>query len=343
MNAPTYATREAFKAATGVTGFDSKIDRLLNSSSRQVDGNLRRHFFPIAATYAYQWPNLWQNTVLRLYLGRDLLEVTSITSGGKPMTSFVLQPYNDGPPYSRIEEDLSSNDAFSMAAIRQLSILIEATWGYSNDTAPVGLLVDTITDAQTDLEVPDAGKVGIGDLIFCGTEAMLVTDRALLDTTETLTAGTSDKNNDLVVSVTDGSVFFAGETIVVDSERMLITGIATDDLLVQRAYDGSVIAAHLTAAAVYVARTLTVERGAAGTTATAHTAADPITRNVPPLLISDLVLAEAITRFHNENAAYARSLVSNQSVSIEVTGKALKDLREQVDNCYYRARGPASI
>ena len=342
MNSPTYVTRETFCAATGITG-SPKIDRLLQSASKQVEGNLRRHFYPLTAYYSFEWPSPFQNTSLRLYLGRDLLEVTSITSGGAAMTAFVLQPYNDGPPYSRIEEDLSSDDAFSMAAIRQLSIIIEGTWGYSMDTAPVGLLVDTLDDSQTDVEVPDASRVGIGDLIFCGTEAMIVTDRALLDTTEALSAGTSDKNNDLVVSVTDGSVFFAGEIITVDSERMLITGIASDDLLVQRAYDGSILAAHLTGAAAYVARTLTVERGSVGTTATTHTAADPITRNVPPQLIADLVLAEAVTRFFNEESGYARSLTSAGGVSIEMSGKALADLRDQVDSCYYRGRGPTAI
>jgi hypothetical protein len=340
MNAPTYVTREQFKAATNTTGSDKdrSIDRLLASAARQVDEDLHRHFYPITRVDEYEWPSPYQSTVLRLYLTDDLLAVTGILSGGTAMTNYVLQPLNSGPPYSRIEVDLSGQGSFRMATVRQRSIVITGRYGYCEDTAVVGTLVDaTITNAVTTLTVTDASRVGVGDLIFIGTEAMLVTDRALVANASLLAAVLGGKNNDVVVAVDDGTDFFTGEVIVVDGEEMLITGIATNNLIVKRAYNGSVLAAHLDDAAVYVARTLTVERGAAGTTAAAHTAADPITRNVAPGLIQDWVIAEAVSRYEQEQAGYGR-VVGQGDKAITPSGRALADARNQAFAAYYKQR-----
>ena len=344
MNAPTYCSREAFKAAVGFKGIDTDaaVDRLLESSSRQIDTLLRRHFYPVVQTRAYEWPAPFQNTSLRLYLPDDLLDVTSILSGGAPMTSYVLQPVNDGPPYSRIEVNLASNDSFEQDATRQLSIIIEGVWGYSRDTAVVGLLVDTIDNAQTNLIVPDASKVGVGDLIFIGTEAMLVTDKLMLANASLLDGDVTANAADTLVPVDAGTDFNVGEVVLVGAEKMLITAIATDDLVVKRAYDGTVLAAHADDDPTYVERTLTVVRGACGTTPDAHTAADPITRNVPPGLISDWCLAEALSRFYQEQAGYARNIGNAEGV-IEVRGVGLKDIREQATDAYERKRGPRAI
>lgn len=339
-----YVTREGFKAAAGFKGIgtDAAIDRLLESASRQIDSLLRRHFYPVVATKAYEWPAPFQNTSLRLYLADDLLDVTSILSGGAPMTSYVPQPVNDGPPYSRIEVNLASDDSFEQDAVRQLSIIIEGIWGYSWDMAVVGALVDTIDNVQTDLIVPDASRVGIGDLIFIGTEAMLVTDKLMLVNTSLLDGAVTANAADTLITVDAGTDFNVGEVVLVGAERMLISAIAANDLVVKRAYDGTVLAAHTDDDPTYVERTLTVVRAACGTTPDAHTAADPITRNVPPGLISDWCLAEAVSRFYQEESGYARNIGSGDA-AIEVTGKALKDIRAQCMDAYYRGRGPRAI
>lgn len=341
---PTYVTREAFKAAAGFKGADrdAAIDRLLQSASAQIEKLLHRFFFPIVRARAYEWPAPFQDTSLRLYLDGDLLAPTTITSGGAPFTQYVLQPYNDGPPYSRIEVNLASDDSFEQDAIRQLSIIVTGKWGYCMDTAVVGNLVAAIDNVQTTLVVPDASKVGIGDLIFIGAEAMLVTGRSLLVNTSALTAGVAADNAIVLIPVTAGNTFHEGEIITVDAEKMYVVGIAGNNLTVKRPYDGSVLALHLTAAPVYVERTLTVTRGACGTTAVLHLITAPITRNVPPGLISDWCLAEALSRFHQEEAGYARNIGNAEGV-IEVRGVGLKDIREQATDAYRRVRGPVAI
>src|SRR3546814_19132909 len=76
--------------------------------------------------------------------------------------------------------------------------------------------------------------------------------------------------NDQTVDVTDGTLFFVGELILIDSERMRIVDITGNNLTVVRAYGGATLAAHSLGADVYVSRRLTVDRGALGTTAAPH-------------------------------------------------------------------------
>jgi hypothetical protein len=344
MNTPTYCTLEQFKVAAGMKGVDQNntILRLLASASRQIEKLLHRFFFPIVQARAYEWPAPMQNTSLRLYLGADLLAPTTITSGGAAFTQYVLQPYNEGPPYSRIEVDLSSDDTFEQATIRQLSIIVTGKWGYCMDTAVVGALVAAIDNVQTTLIVPNAALVGIGDLIFIGDEALLVTGRSLLVNTSALTAGVAADDAVVLIPVTVGTTFHEGEIITVDAEKMYVVGIAGNNLTVKRAYDGSVLALHLIAAPVYIERTLTVTRGACGTTAVLHLITAPITRNIPPGLISDWCLAEALSRFEQEQSGYGRSIGQGEG-AFEAKGVGLKDLRAQCMDAYYRARGPVAI
>lgn len=340
---PTYCTVEQFKLAAGFKGpdKDSAISRLLASTSRQIERLLHRHFFPLVATRAYEWPQPFANTSLRLYLDADLLDIESVTSGGEPMLDYVPQPVNS-PPYSRLEVNLASNDSFQQDATRQLSILIEGIWGYSQDTAVVGDLVAAIDDAVTALVVPDASLVGIGDLIFIDDEAMLVTGRAAVANASLLSADVGANAADTLIPVDEGTTFYSSEIILVDAEEMFIVAVAGNNLIVKRAYNGTALAAHLTDAIVYIERQLAVVRGACGTTATAHAKETPITRNVPPGLISDLCLAEAISRFEQEQAGYGRNIGQGEG-AIEAKGVGLKDLRQQATDAYYRSRAVRSI
>jgi hypothetical protein len=345
MQSPTYASVETFKRTNNISGNDKDeiILRLLFAATGQVEEELHRHFYPLTQTRSYEWPSPTQNTALRLYLNADLLAVKSLTSGGAPMTHYVLQPVNEGPPYSRIESDLSSGDSFEQAAIRQLSLLVEGRWGYCEDKAAAGLLVGGIDDAALTLVVSDASKVGVGDLIFIDDEAMLVIGRTWTVNSSQTTAGLTDKNNDVVLAVDSGADFNIGEVILVDAEKMLITGIATDNLIVKRVYDGSVLAAHTDDTDIYNDRVLSIVRGGVGTTAASHSDQASIARNLPPGLITDWCLAEALTRFFNEESGYARNLTSAGGGVIELSGKALADVRQQAVDSYCRARMPRAI
>lgn len=339
-----YVSREAVKVAASILGSDANqvIDRLIESTSRQIESLLGRHFYPLVATRAYAWPSPFQSTSLRLYLDEDLLAETAITSGDAPMTDYVLQPVNDGPPYSRIEVNVNSADCFLQGAIPQASIIIEGVWGYSNDVAPAGALVGGIDNSATALEVSDASLVGVGDLIFINDEAMIVTGRSAVLNASLLDGALTASQADAVMTVDDGSSFCIGEIVLVDAERMLIVSIMGNTLIVKRAYDGSVLAAHEDNSAIYVERSLTVVRGQAGTTAAAHGDGAPITRNVPPGLIADWCLAEVLSRFEQEKSHYGRNIGQGEG-TIEAKGVGLKDLRQAAIEAFERKHGPRAI
>src|SRR3546814_15641842 len=105
---------------------------------------------------------------------------------------------------------------------------------------------------------------------------MLVIQKQALDTTQNLASAMNALKNDQTVDASDGTLFFVGELILIDSERMRIVDITGNNLTVVRAYDGSTLAAHSLGADVYVYRRLTVERCAPGPPAATPLAAPPI-------------------------------------------------------------------
>jgi hypothetical protein len=116
---------------------------------------------------------------------------------------------------------------------------------------------------------------------------------------------------------------------------MLVVDAGGTTITVKRAWDGSVLATHLTGASVYALRTLKVVRGAVGTAATTHTDATVVVRNVPPGLVHQLCVAEAVTQLLNEGSGYARTAGSGDNAR-EAAGRALNDLRNQAKAAYGR-------
>jgi hypothetical protein len=119
-----------------------------------------------------------------------------------------------------------------------------------------------------------------------------------------------------------------------DSERMLIVDIAGNNLTVKRAWDGTVLAAH-TGSSIYAPRTLTVTRGALGTTAAIHTTAAAITCHVVPGLVRELCIAEATNLLLQGASGYARTIGAGDYTK-ESSGTGLANLRDQVYAAYGR-------
>jgi hypothetical protein len=123
--------------------------------------------------------------------------------------------------------------------------------------------------------------------------------------------------------------FAAGETILIDGERMRVDDIAGNTLVVTRAWDGSTIAAHSVGATIYAPRTLTVERGALGTTAATHSSSAAVYRWDAPGPVRQLCVAEAITSLLQGRSGYARTAGTGENER-EATGRGLSELRERV-------------
>jgi hypothetical protein len=125
------------------------------------------------------------------------------------------------------------------------------------------------------------------------------------------------------------------ETILIGSERMLVVDVAGSTLTVKRAWDGSVLTTHASGADIYALRTLTVARGAYGTTAATHSDTAALARHVCPALVRDYALGVALVQLLGEQAGYARTAGSGEGQR-EVTGRGLAQLRRDLIAAYGR-------
>jgi hypothetical protein len=339
---PWYTTREEVKEALDfkeTARRNNQIDRTIEASSRAVDTAMRRVFYPSTATRYFPLPDMRSPTSWRLWLDRnELISVTTLTSGGTAIAAadYFLEPVNSGPPYNRIEIDLASNASFEVGDTHQRNVSVVGVFGYDNNTTPAGTLAEALDASETGVDVTDSGIIGIGDMITVGTERMIVTGKSLLDTTCNMTDTMTASMADVTITVSNGALLVAGETITIDSEQMLVVSISGNTVTVKRMWDGSTLAAHATNPSdIYSPRTLTVERGSTGSTAAVHDTATAIVRQVYPGPVRTLCLAETINTLGNELSGYARE-ASSEAMRI-LTGKAgIEGLRTSVRAGYGR-------
>ena len=333
----TYASREEVKDAGFTAIQDQSVDRVLEAATRMIERTLGRKFYPTVATRYFNWPiEPWGQPPYRLWVDGDLLSISAVTAGGSNITAnCLLEPHRFGPPYNRIEIDRDSSASFEAG---QRAVAVTGRWGYCEETAPIGTLVGDINNAVTTLVVSNSAHVGAGDLIFVDNEAMIVTDRAYAATTaDSSGADALDSDNALTFDAGEGALLNVGEVIEVESERMLITSIVGDLVTVKRAWDGTILAAHGDNIAVSVPRSLTVVRGAYGTTPAAHTSTAAITKNVAPGLIREWCIAEAIVNLSQEGAAFGRTVGAGENER-ESSGAGLNRLAAQAKDAYTRRR-----
>lgn len=335
-----YATREDVQRA-----LDSKltarnagqIARALEAASRDVEALCHRTFAPTVATRYFDWPPRAGATpwVLRLN-DQELISVTTLVSGGTTIAAgdYHLEPVAYGPPFDRIEIDLASSAAFGGGNTHQRNIQITGLYGYRNDESTAGTTTEALDASETGVDVNGAAAalLGVGSVIRVDSERMLVTGRSMADTGQNLGgAGLTAQQNSVTVTVADGTAFAVDEVLLIESERVLVVDIAGNNLTVKRAWDGSVLAAHAAGVDVYASRTLTVARGALGTTAAAHGSATAVHRWDPPSPVQALTIAEAVAQVTNELAGYAKVRKSDGGSSENRPDtSALGSLRDRV-------------
>mgnify|MGYP001615049461 CR=1 FL=1 len=330
------ATREEVKSATDsaeTARNNAQVDRAIEAASRSVEGLTLRKFYPLTATRTFDWPVPYSRS-WRLWLDEnDLISVSALSSGGTAIVAadYFLRP-DTGPPYTCVEIDRSSSAAFGGGDTPQRDVSITGLWGYSNDETPAGALAEGLDASETAVDVTNSALIGVGSILRVDSERMLVTGKTMLTTGQTGTLTQDDAARTL--AVTTGSAFAVDEVILLDAERMLVEDIAGNNLVVKRAWDGSALAAH-TGATIFARRTLTVERGALGTTAAEHTTAAAIVKHQPPGQIKALCIAEALNFIQQENSGYARTIGSGEYVREHGT-KGLKDLRAEVAENFLR-------
>lgn len=341
-----YATREAVKAAVGIDGAksDALIAAKIEAATADVERLMRpRIFIPETTTKYFDWPQRSRGRSGSLYLDDlDLLAVTLLQTqaqDGSPVTiapaDYYLEPANR-PPFKRIDIDRASSAAFATGISAQRSIGVTGRWAFSEDTAAAGALAEAVDGSETELQVTDASLIGVGDTLLIGTEALFVSEKGLLDTSadlnDTLTADLKDQT----VTVSDGTKVHQGEVIQLESEQMLVRSIAGNDLSVDRAYNGTTLAAHSTGINVYALRSLTVVRGVNGTTAAAHDTATTIRKYVVPADIVELCIAEAIAHLKQDQSGWTGQISGGEAgqqvrmVDLFFLRKSIKEKYKQV-------------
>lgn len=348
LSEPVYTTREALMRALDqgqVLRNARNIDRCIESASRNAEALCHRVFYPHIATKFFNWPNDQDALSWRLWLdNNDLISVTTLSSGGTtiPATDYFLEPNTTGPPYTRLEIDLGSSSSLGGGSTHQQDISITGLWGWNDDHINVGTVTEALDATETAVDVSAAASadIGVGSLVKVDSERMLVTGRTMVDTTINVGgSGLTNNKNSVSLTVSDGTQFATYEVILVESERMLITDIAGNVLTVERAFEGSTIAAHAAGVDIYASRTLTVTRGALGSTAATHSSGATLTMWKVPPAVHQYVTAEAIHELMQEQTGWFRTMSASSvfggTARRAATIEAIVDYRDQL----YRTHG----
>lgn len=348
ITVPVYTTRETIKRALDqgeVPKNNRNIDRCIASASRTAEAECHRIFYPRIATKYFDWPNDQSAVAWRLWLDdQELISVTTLTSGGTAISAsnFNLEPNASGPPYNRLEIDISTSSSFGGGSTHQQDISVLGLWGWNDDHDSVGATTEALDSSETGIDVSAAASadIGVGSILKIDSERMLVTERSQLDTGINVGgAGLTVNRSSQALTVSDGTQFAVGEVILIESERMLIEEIAGNVLTVERAFEGSTIAAHAAGVDIYAPRTLTVTRGALGSTAAAHNSGATIQQWVTPAAVRQYVTAEAIHQLMQEQTGWFRTMSASAifggTAKRAATVEALVDFRSQM----YRLHG----
>jgi hypothetical protein len=347
-----YATRESVKRAIRLNGNenDEAVDRLIEAASRDVDGMTHRWFIPKTQTMYFPWPGV-NGTGNTLWLTNlDLISVTTLKTqaqNSSPTTvassDYFLEPVNSGPPYQKIEIDISSTAAFESGDTSQRSISVAGSWGFSNDTVSVGTVASGLASDATETAFvcsngSDSSGINVGDTLLIESEQLFITEKAAAALASILLNGalTASKSENLIV---DGGThgISVGEVIRVDSEEMFVRGSTSTTLTVERAYNGTTLAAHNNDTAVHIFRTLTATRGVNGTTGATHADDTAASAYRAPADIRQLTHALAIAGITQEAGAWGRSLGQGDA-AVDMTGRDLGALAERVSQRYLRPR-----
>lgn len=348
ITTPVYTTRETIKRALDqgeVPRNNRNIDRCIESASRNAEGLCHRIFYPHTDTKYFNWPNDQGALSWRLWLEyTDLISIDTLSSGGTSIspTAYFLEPNTTGPPYNRLEVSLGSSASFGGGSTHQRDITITGLWGYSDDHTAVGTVTEALDASETavDVSASASADIGVGSLLKVDSERMLVTDRRSLDTGQDVGgSGLTATKSAQSLTVADTSQFVVDEVLVIEAERVLVTDITATTLTIERAFEGSTIAAHAAGTDIYAPRTLTVTRGMLGSTATTHAnGADLSVWKVHPAL-RQYATAEAIHELMQEQTGWFRTMSASSifggTAKRAATIEALIDYRDQL----YRTLG----
>lgn len=325
-----YCTREDVMSATDVKAsarMGAEIDRDIESGARAAELLVHRQWYPWTGVRYFDWPGVSINS-WSLWLDEYWLQsVTALTAGGTVITDYFLEPVNYGPPFDQIELNRGGSAAWNQTTTSQRAISVAGLWGFGNEQSAAGTITAGVNAAVTTVPVSDSSVLGVGSLLTIGAERLVVTGKSLVTTGTTLGADLLSSNGQTAVTVASGALVNVGEKVTIDTEVMQVVDKTGNVLSVKRAVDGSVLATHTTGATVYAPRSLTVLRGATGTTAASALISAPVTAWVAPGPVRDLNIAYATASRLRRSGGFKKA-----------DADAIDDLECQVRTAYGRLR-----
>jgi hypothetical protein len=339
VHRPCYSTRTDVMSAPDIKqtqDYVRHVDSALESAAEDVDRLCHRRFWNEIRTQYWDWPNFQRAAPWKIWFDeRELADVTAnvpvVMSGGIliPSSAIFWGPWNYSPPYTFLELDRSQSYSFGLGSTPQRDVTITGNFGYWTRTKPAGILAAAVSSTVTGtVTVSDSSAVDVGDVMIVDSESMLVSDNAMADTGQQQTGGGCSTTTpaDNVLAVPSGPAIHAGEVLQLDAEWMLATSVTGNNVTVERAYGGTVIAEHADAE-VYALRSLTVLRGWGGAAAATHLNAAPAVVALVPGQVRELAIAEALNYIFQKTSGYARTIGEGASI---VPGGSLPDLRKRV-------------
>ncbi|HEY6494946.1 MAG TPA: hypothetical protein VIZ43_16855, partial [Trebonia sp.] len=321
--------------------------RALTSAASNIDGQMKRVFYPFDGPRFFDWPNQGGSgggqyaDPWRLWFDQnDMVCMTAFVTGGVsiPLNTVFLEPVNSGPPYTYMELDRSSNAAFGgNSQTPQHSLVPSGTWGYGADADQVAALAADVSSGTATVVLSDGSQAGVGDLLILGYgrgpapfpsalgyagaiqpylgERVLVTAKAAADTglAQSGSGCTTEVDSDQALTWTGTGGLNTGEVVVLDQEQMLVEQVIGTTATVRRAWNGTTLAAHTTGAEIFACRSLTVWRAQLGTAPSSYTTGAAVHKHRVPSLIRDLSIAEAVNQVLQEGSGYARTVGSGES------------------------------
>ena len=210
----SYGNLATLKTQLGVTGTgdDTPLLQSLEMASRSIDTFCKRHFYNTSETKQFRGAGN------RLFLDTDLISITTLTT---------------------LKDDRTTDKTWATTDYELFPLgdtIYPKEWIELADNTSAGSFASGIKRG-----VQIVGVFGYGN----GTSS---TPYLSATTTNDGSFGASDTD----FTATAGANLNIGETILIDSEQMYITGISSNTITIQRGMNGTTGASHSTGATVYV-------------------------------------------------------------------------------------------
>ena len=333
-----YASFTEVKNAADVPSsalYNARLAGAMDEGKDAVLGLCQRTFEPEIKTVSFPWPQDWTQDARLLRLGQhSLISLISVVDGdGLTLNLADLQLIRTGsptpgPPYSAV---MNKNGWTTNGLFPDLSVAITGVYGYDLNEVAAATTVGALSGVSVDIN--NSSGVDIGAVIRIGNERLVVQDKGWINSGNSAAVTLDAEMHSDRFTVTRGSAFNVGESITIESEEMLITKITGNQLIVQRATNGSALSAHTAVTAVYVDRHLMVARAVLGTAAVDTPSPATVYVHQFPGLVRQLHKAETLNIIQQDAASYGARSGSQQS-EIRASQRSLEDLRTRVQTAH---------